>query len=56
MLGDGQVPRIEVPNLDGLEEYLAKLGLTLHQGLRFVDAYHRNCEVRRSKPEVNAQD
>uniref|UniRef100_A0A915D6S4 RFX-type winged-helix domain-containing protein n=1 Tax=Ditylenchus dipsaci TaxID=166011 RepID=A0A915D6S4_9BILA len=42
-MGTGQVPRIAIPNLDELEEYLLPLGYTVAHVLKFTDAYVSNC-------------
>lgn len=44
-LGDGQIPRIPLPNLDEMEEYLLPLGYTAQHVLKFIDLYTANCAV-----------
>ncbi|VDN30706.1 unnamed protein product [Gongylonema pulchrum] len=43
ILGDGEVPRVEIPDMQSLERYLQPLGLTLQHALRFIEGYTTNC-------------
>uniref|UniRef100_A0A8R1TKW2 RFX-type winged-helix domain-containing protein n=1 Tax=Onchocerca volvulus TaxID=6282 RepID=A0A8R1TKW2_ONCVO len=43
VLGDGEVPHIEIPDMQSLESYLQPLGLTLQHAVRFIESYTTNC-------------
>nr|CRZ24738.1 BMA-DAF-19 [Brugia malayi] len=43
VLGDGEVPHIGIPDMQGLETYLQPLGLTLQHAVRFIESYTTNC-------------
>uniref|UniRef100_A0A0R3RIP2 RFX-type winged-helix domain-containing protein n=1 Tax=Elaeophora elaphi TaxID=1147741 RepID=A0A0R3RIP2_9BILA len=37
VLGDGEVPHVGIPDMQGLESYLQPLGLTLQHAVRFIE-------------------
>ncbi|KAI1720313.1 RFX DNA-binding domain-containing protein [Ditylenchus destructor] len=39
-----EVPRIPMPNIEEMEEYLLPLGYTISHVLKFMDAYTENCQ------------
>ncbi|EJD75673.1 transcription factor RFX3 [Loa loa] len=43
ILGDGEVPHVGIPDMQGLESYLQPLGLTLQHAVRFIESYTTNC-------------
>lgn len=45
VLGEGEVPHVGIPNMQGLESYLQPLGLTLQHAVRFIESYTTNCSV-----------
>lgn len=44
-LGNGQIPRVSLPDLEEMEEYLLPLGYTVQHVLKFIDLYTANCTV-----------
>lgn len=45
ILGDGEVPQVPMPDMQGLENFLQPLGLTLQHAIKFIDGYTTNCAV-----------
>ncbi|VDN58584.1 unnamed protein product [Dracunculus medinensis] len=43
ILGDGEVPQVPMPDMQGLENFLQPLGLTLQHAIKFIDGYTTNC-------------
>lgn len=41
--GDGEVPQVPIPDMQGLENFLQPLGLTLQHAMRFIEGYTTNC-------------
>ncbi|KAK0395075.1 hypothetical protein QR680_001101 [Steinernema hermaphroditum] len=42
-LGDGGVPAVEFENLEGMEEFLRPLGLTMQHVVKFASMYNAHC-------------
>ncbi|MCP9261470.1 Transcription factor RFX3 [Dirofilaria immitis] len=43
VLGDGEVPHVGISDMQGLENYLQPLGLSLQHAVRFIESYTTNC-------------
>uniref|UniRef100_F1KUU3 DNA-binding protein RFX2 n=2 Tax=Ascaris TaxID=6251 RepID=F1KUU3_ASCSU len=43
ILGDGEVPQVPIPDMQGLENFLQPLGLSLQHAMRFIEGYTANC-------------
>ncbi|MFH4977089.1 hypothetical protein AB6A40_003798 [Gnathostoma spinigerum] len=43
ILGDGEVPQVQLPDMQGLENFLQPLGLNIRHATKFIEGYSNNC-------------